>query len=690
MAKSRAKKKVAPAGTARKKSVHRSGSSILRSINVEEFTRRLRADVHSERRFALFLGAGCSVTSGIPAAAQLVRDHWLPRLRDLKAPHRADLEQWAKEEIPEYDSTKPGSSYGAVIDKLFLTPEDRQREIENWCDGRTPSFGYAVLAQLVAQSGGRFNVVLTTNFDDLVSDALYLYTEARPLVISHESLAGFIRPTRMRPLVVKLHGDHRLSPQNTALEIADLKKGISRSTAMVLHDRGLIFMGYGGADAGILKMLNDLPPEALPFGSYWVHPYEPQGAVRAWLVARGGIWVRSGWFDDVMLLVRNELALPHPNRGRFTRIFDEYHTRFQEVSKSIEKKSMDESGVQALRKAVREIEDQFTDYWKVIVEADRLENHDPEAADMVYREGIEQFPHAAPLLANYALFLDNSRNDYDNAELMFKRALDADPYSAVILNNYAVFIKNRRGDLDSAERLYLRALDADPTYISALFNYATFLHEVRKDYTAAEGMYKRALDADPKHTDNLGNYAVFLEIIKRDFEGAEKMFQRAFEADPSDPTILGNYAIFLQNIRKDYIRAEELYNKVRAINPTDVNIASNHAGLLLALGRTDGLEKLAEAVKLLDSTDKPVVELECSFYRYAHGPVADQLTALRDIRTLIDKGVRSPGWDLSRNVERAIQDGHTEAPWLGKLAAVINGDAAEDVLADWPAWNEAA
>jgi len=249
-------------------------SAPIRNIDVEEFARRLNKEASADKRFALFLGAGCSVSSGIPAAAALVKGRWLPRLRDYQAPHRSDLDVWAREVIDDYDAAKPSLAYGKLIDRLFITAEDRQREIEDLCDRRTPSFGYAVLAQLVALEDGPFNVVLTTNFDDLLSDALYLYTDARPLVIYHESLAAFIRPTRTRPLIVKLHGDHRLSPRNTVLETEVLEREIQRHTAMVLHDRGLIFMGYGGGDVGILKMLNDLPMEALPFGAYWVHPEE--------------------------------------------------------------------------------------------------------------------------------------------------------------------------------------------------------------------------------------------------------------------------------------------------------------------------------------------------------------------------------------------------------------------------------
>ena len=186
-------------------------SRALRKIAPDEFARRLKGTTReADKRFAFFLGAGCSASSGVADAAGLVRDEWLPRLRDLRAPLRADLNAWAKDEFAGWDPENAASFYGPVLEALFLHGEERQREIERLCDGRFPGFGYATLASLVAFEGGRFNVVLTTNFDDLVADALYLFTSARPLVIQHESLASYIRPTRTRPLVVKLHGDHRL------------------------------------------------------------------------------------------------------------------------------------------------------------------------------------------------------------------------------------------------------------------------------------------------------------------------------------------------------------------------------------------------------------------------------------------------------------------------------------------------
>jgi tetratricopeptide (TPR) repeat protein len=662
----------------------------VRNIDVEEFVRRLRAETNADKRFALFLGAGCSVTSGIPAAGALVRDRWIPRLRDFEAPHRSDVEAWAKEVIEGHDPENPGLSYGKLIDRLFLTPFDRQREIEDLCDGRTPSFGYAVLAQLVALQTGRFNIVLTTNFDDLIADALYLYTEARPLVIHHESLAAFIRPTRTRPLIVKLHGDHRLSPRNTALETQTLEQEIQRHTAMVLHDRGVIFMGYGGADTGILKMLNDLPTEALPYGAYWVHPQEPQGKVLEWLERRQGVWVRSGWFDEVMLLIRNAFDLPHPGEERFTLIFQNYQQKFQELSAAIQQKPAEAPGVQALQKALTDTEALFPDYWKAISEARRLEHSDPDRAEQVYQQGATQFPNAGPLLGSYAHFLKKQRKDNDAAEAMYKRALEADPKNATNLGSYALFLENQRKDNDLAEAMYKRTLEANPKNATNLGNYAVFLENQRKDNDAAEAMYKRALEADPKNATNLGNFAVFLRKQRKDNDAAEAMYKRALEADPKNANNLGNYALFLNNERKGNDDAEAMYKRALEADPKNGNMHANLAQFLLAAGRSEGLVVLHEALALLHENPHPVVELECAFYLFAHGSEQERAEGLKNARRLIESGIRSPGWDLSRNVERARQDGHPEGAWLGELAEVINDDAQPQVLNDWPAWRSAA
>lgn len=119
-------------------------------MKAEEFIRRLKTLIHDneDSKFVFFLGAGCSVSSGIPAAARLV-NQWLPRLKEMKTGSEDGFKSWIKDVYPDYTEENASSFYGKVIEDLFLLPEERQREIERLTEGKDPGFGYAVLAQLM-------------------------------------------------------------------------------------------------------------------------------------------------------------------------------------------------------------------------------------------------------------------------------------------------------------------------------------------------------------------------------------------------------------------------------------------------------------------------------------------------------------------------------------------------------------
>src|SRR4051794_17748457 len=105
----------------------------LRKISAEAFARRLKKTTsEADKRFALFLGSGCSVSSGIPTAGTLVRDDWLRRLHRYDAPEQ-EFDAWLQGAFPNYDPANPAASYGTVMERLFLQPEERQREVERLC-----------------------------------------------------------------------------------------------------------------------------------------------------------------------------------------------------------------------------------------------------------------------------------------------------------------------------------------------------------------------------------------------------------------------------------------------------------------------------------------------------------------------------------------------------------------------------
>ena len=304
----------------------------MQTLTAEHFVRNMKRHMEEhEARFVFFLGAGCSISSGIPGAARLVGD-WLPRLHYEQTGGGGDFDAWLEEEFPDHDKDNPAASYAPVFRRLCHTPLLRQRAIEKIVTRKDPGFGYAVLAQLMTHPkfGEGCNRILTTNFDDLVADALYLYTRTKPLVIVHESLIGFVEVGRNRPLVIKLHGDALLDPKNLEDETAELTGSVTPVLAKILEETGLVFIGYGGNDAGITRFLSNLPEGNLPVGVYWVNDQKPDTAFSQWLDGQAGAcWVQHRDFDTLMLLIRGEFDLDHPDEKRFDALMDTYKDTFK-------------------------------------------------------------------------------------------------------------------------------------------------------------------------------------------------------------------------------------------------------------------------------------------------------------------------------------------------------------------------
>jgi hypothetical protein len=156
------------------KEPNESNSIELPVISLREFAGRFSNGVKvSQQPFTWFLGAGCSRSSGILDAGGLV-EKWLRELFDLQGNSGTGFETWITSNFPSFEVKSPALSYALTFARRHPSPVERQREIEMICSRGEPAYGYATLAQLLShQDFGRFcNTVLTTNFDDLIADAL--------------------------------------------------------------------------------------------------------------------------------------------------------------------------------------------------------------------------------------------------------------------------------------------------------------------------------------------------------------------------------------------------------------------------------------------------------------------------------------------------------------------------------------
>ena len=114
---------------------------------VKTLANQMKALRASGEKFVLMLGAGASISSGIPATKTIIHDL-----------------------LETYGSDIAGNDTLARFDKLWTrtTPEDRERWLQPYLN-RKPGDGFRRLAKLT--QAGYFDCILTLNFDRLIETA---------------------------------------------------------------------------------------------------------------------------------------------------------------------------------------------------------------------------------------------------------------------------------------------------------------------------------------------------------------------------------------------------------------------------------------------------------------------------------------------------------------------------------------
>jgi Tfp pilus assembly protein PilF len=642
----------------------------LDPLSPDAFLRKLANQIGDGKdpKFAFLLGAGCSVTSGIPAASTLA-EKWLRRLKRDSTGTDNGWDEWGRKEF-QY-TTGPGQAYSAIIKKQFSTSLQQQLEIETVIDVRDPiGFGYITLATLMTDSklGRRFDVVLTTNFDDLLPDSLYLYTKIKPRVVPHEALSAFVRPSEARPLIVKLHGDARLGPKNTAEDLRRIGRPLGKAVSDLLKDRGLIIMGYSGNDIGVASILSRLPKAACPWGIYWVNASPAGEPLAGFLAAREAKWVQDSNFDRLMALFFDHFALRPPDMSRLTQQLAHYTTAALSVADAPSGQEAIDLTLSSFRSKVAE--------WSSIRNAWRLADVNAEEAANAFVQIVTDWDQSAVAHASAAWFYCDRMNDSERAQQLFERSLELDPLNVDTLTGTA-WVAFRKGDAARAEQYYEKAVAVDPKNPRALSLYGWFLAFSKRDHKRAEDLYRAALKEDPSYHLAHKNYGFLLQHVHRDIDAAEYHLQRAVEAKPDSGVSRSVLAVFLNNHRGQRDRALRLARQSLLDDPSDPDCLANYAMLLYQAGKN------TEARAVLDKLRSPAiprsVKAEVLFYRYAHD-AEERDVAFAELKQLLADDVRSEGWDFTCSVEAAVAGGHPDPAMLRQLAKVVSGEAALETL----------
>jgi len=227
-----------------------------------------------DSNYSLLLGSGASVTSGIRTASNLIKV-WKADLYARLAegsgndhPDEASIDAFFSSQCASWFN--PANPYSSLFEKRYDLPSQRRRFIEKEVDGRLPSIGYAYLTAIM--DAGFINTVFTTNFDDLLNEAFYHFSNKRPIHCAHDSSVHSISITSKRPKIIKLHGDYLFDDiKSTLRETESLEQNIRDKMIKLCKEYGLIVLGYSGSDRSVMDVLDFLIKQEnyLKNGIYW-------------------------------------------------------------------------------------------------------------------------------------------------------------------------------------------------------------------------------------------------------------------------------------------------------------------------------------------------------------------------------------------------------------------------------------
>ena len=595
-----------------------------RILSTQQLVGAMRRGVANGQRVCFILGSGISAESGIPTGKTLAT-RWMACLMgeqpDLDGtrpyPNLAEVEETAAKlravEKLQYDfgeikalwaehRGEPGwempSEYYFDLFKIRFFPrqQDGFYYLEQQMEGKEPSFGYHPLALMLA---GGHSLAITTNFDSLLEDALYLYTDSKPLVINHEVLADYIsRQQLSRPIIAKVHRglffDPLNSPEDTSGGLRGQWQGELRAA---FHTSTPIDIGYGGGDHSMMDFLRQ-PDPRMPRGLYWCYRESsglPKNPIRQMVEDKGGHFVSTAGFDALMLAIGNALypdkILAHKTAEHLQARTDLRIRQYEKTLENAKETAHTQSGaenadfqaqLQALDQreqkgeAQRESQGQLTP-WDHIRRGNR-HYHAGEYADAItdYNQAIALDPKLAEAYNNRGA-ANNHLGKYAEAIADYDQAITLDPKDAVAYSNRGA-ANNHLGKYAEAIADYDQAIALDPKYAVSYYNRGNAYADLGK-YAEAIADYTQAIALDPKNAAAYNNRGAANNHLGK-YAEAIADYDQAIALDPKNAAAYYNRGDAYACLR-EYAKAIADYTQAIALDPQNA-VAYNNRGLAYA------------------------------------------------------------------------------------------------------------
>lgn len=242
----------------------------LSILTTDPLTQLAFAVYENKGIFALLLGSGLSRVAEIPTGWEITLDLIRRAAAAQGIKEQPDWAAWYRKEAGEEPS------YSKLLAELASSPEERRAILHNYIEpteedreeGRKiPTAAHKAIADLVRACYIR--VIITTNFDRLMENALRERGVEPTVVASIDALSGAEPITHSACYVLKLHGDYKDARiLNTDEELSAYPGQFNAVLDRIFDEHGLIVSGWSGEwDHALRAALLRAPNRRYPV--YW-------------------------------------------------------------------------------------------------------------------------------------------------------------------------------------------------------------------------------------------------------------------------------------------------------------------------------------------------------------------------------------------------------------------------------------
>jgi len=499
--------------------------------------------------FCFLLGAGASVSSGIPTGYELAKKWYASLKNDLLS--ESELKLWEQE--IGFDENRIAEFYPQIYEKRFFSNRKMgYEEFKKLMEKADPDIGYVILSQILTKE--HHNFVITTNFDYLVEDAVRMYTDKRPFSAGHEILASYISIHTDRPTIIKVHRDLFLHPFNDTDTTRYLREGWKKALTPLLKKFHILSIGYGGNDGSLMDYLGEINADDRK-EIYWCKREDAvlNDNVQQLLTDKDYI-VTITDFNHLMISINNALNYDiftnldtppvHPFVINAQNHIQKLNEKLKELLKQREKETKDTSN--------EDMESLFSGAWNYILKARNEIEIDKK--EQIFQEALNKYPDNEDVLFQYAYYLQTSRQDYDNAIKHYNKVIEIKPDDSDSWYNMGNAYVDKQ-DNDKALESYQKAIAIKTDDYDAWFNMGD-TYAKKQDYEKAIKSYQNAIGIKPDDASTYCNLG-FLYIKINEIEKAEQTINKAIELGDDIHSRMNLAHLFL--IKNEETKALENY-----------------------------------------------------------------------------------------------------------------------------------